>query len=101
MSGARFSLKDRMKFVADVVRDAGGRIVGRTRLQKSVYLLSLAGYETPFRFGYKHYGPFSETAADAADLAVAFELIVEQRGESLRGGDVFYLYSEGVDWGGC
>ena len=102
MSDARFSLKDRMKFVAEVVRDAGGRNVGRTRLQKSVFLLSLAGFEKRFRFGYKHYGPFSETLADAANLAVAFDLVSEQRGESSWGG-TYSVYSVkdsvGVDAG--
>ena len=102
MSDARFSLKDRLKFVAEVVRDAGGRIVGRTRLQKAVFLLSLAGFEKRFRFGYKHYGPFSETLADAANLAVAFDLVSEQRGESSWGG-TYSVYSVkdsvGVDAG--
>ncbi len=79
MSDARLSLKDRMRLGADIVRDAGGRIIGRTRLQKSVFLLSLAGFEKRFQFGYKHYGPFSESLAEAVDLAVAFDLISERR----------------------
>ena len=29
--------------VAAIIRDAGGKIVGRTRLQKTGYLLELAG----------------------------------------------------------
>jgi hypothetical protein len=29
--------------VADIIRDAGGKIVGRTRLQKIGYLLELLG----------------------------------------------------------
>ena len=53
----------------DIVRDAGGRIVGRTRFQKIAYLLSVAGFEDGLRFVYKHYGPFSE------DLAVAVRQI--------------------------
>ncbi|MGO9768819.1 MAG: hypothetical protein ACLPSW_04545 [Roseiarcus sp.] len=75
-----------MRLGADIVRDAGGRIIGRTRLQKSVFLLSLAGFEKRFQFGYKHYGPFSESLAEAVDLAVAFDLISERRGESSWGG---------------
>lgn len=50
---------------ADIVRDAGGKIVGRTRLQKIAYLLELSGLGDGFDFEYKHYGPFSE------DLAIA------------------------------
>ncbi|MGD1038826.1 MAG: hypothetical protein ABR878_17000 [Roseiarcus sp.] len=92
MSDARLSLKDRMTLVAEIVRDAGGTIVGRTRLQKSVFLLSLAGFEQPFRFGYKHYGPFSESLADAVDLAVAFDLISEELRPNSWGG-TYSIYS--------
>ena len=35
---------------AEIVRDGGGRIVGRTRLQKVAYLLELAGFGGGFRF---------------------------------------------------
>jgi hypothetical protein len=73
--------------VAQVIWDAGGEIVGRTKLQKTVYLLTLAGFETLFRFGYKHYGPFSEELADAAELAAAFDLIAEHRQPASWGGD--------------
>lgn len=52
--------------VVAIVRDAGGRIVGRTRLQKIAYLLTITGLETGLVFGYKHYGPFSEEVATAA-----------------------------------
>lgn len=51
---------------ASIVRDAGGEIVGRTRLQKIAYLLGVAGLEDSFSFRYKHYGPFSEELANAA-----------------------------------
>ncbi len=42
---------------AEIVRDVGGRIVGRTRLQKIAYLLELAGFGVGFRFEYRHFGP--------------------------------------------
>jgi hypothetical protein len=86
MSGMQNSLRDRLSPVAQVIRDAGGEIVGRTKLQKTVYLLTLAGFETRFRFGYKHYGPFSEELADAADLAAAFDLIAERQQPASWGG---------------
>jgi uncharacterized protein len=35
--------KSDLEKVADLVRDAGGRIVGRTRLQKLAYLLETFG----------------------------------------------------------
>lgn len=86
MSGMHKSLRDRLSPVAQVIEDAGGEIVGRTKLQKTVYLLTLAGFETRFRFGYKHYGPFSEQLADAADLAAAFNLISERQQSATWGG---------------
>jgi hypothetical protein len=40
-----------------IVRDAGGHIVGRTRLQKIAFMLEPAGLGGGFPFRYKHYGP--------------------------------------------
>jgi uncharacterized protein len=79
MTEDRRSLQAQMRMVARVVGDAGGEIVGRTRLQKTVFLLGLAGFQDQFRFAYKHYGPFSEALADAAELAVAFDVMSERQ----------------------
>ncbi len=65
------ALSDTTK-VAAIVADSGGRIVGRTRLQKIAYLLSQVGLEDHFDFIYKHYGPYSENLANAAGLANLF-----------------------------
>jgi uncharacterized protein YwgA len=86
MTGTRVSLGDRLNHIAQVIRDAGGEIVGRTKLQKTVYVLTLAGFENQFRFGYKHYGPFSEELAEAADLAAAFDVISEHQQPASWGG---------------
>jgi uncharacterized protein len=56
------------KKVAAIISDAGGRIVGRTRLQKIAYLLTVTGMERDLAFSYKHYGPYSEELAAAARL---------------------------------
>lgn len=56
--------------VAGIVGDSGGKVVGRTRLQKIAYLLDVAGYGEGFTFRYKHYGPFSEELASAARTSV-------------------------------
>jgi uncharacterized protein YwgA len=71
---------------ADIIRDAGGEIVGRTRLQKVAYLLELAGLGDGFQFEYRHYGPYSEDLTDAIRLANAFGLIVEEERQANRGG---------------
>lgn len=77
---------------AALVRDAGGRIVGRTRLQKIAYLLELCGLGDGFHFAYKHYGPYSEELADAVKFAEAFGLITEDERTADWGG-VYSIYS--------
>jgi uncharacterized protein YwgA len=72
--------------VADIVRDAGGCIVGRTRLQKIAYLLSVAGLEDGLPFAYKHYGPYSEDLAAAARDARLLGLLKETEQQASWGG---------------
>jgi uncharacterized protein YwgA len=60
---------------ADIVRDAGGRVVGRTKLQKVAFLLELAGLGAGFSFDYKHYGPYSDELTAAMREAAAFGLV--------------------------
>jgi len=62
---------------AAIVRDAGGRIVGRTKLQKIAFFLESAGLGSGFPFRYKHYGPYSEQLAAAVQHAAALRLIIE------------------------
>lgn len=61
--------KENVEKVAQTIAEAGGRVVGRTRLQKMFYLLEVAGYLDGFSYSYKHYGPFSEDLAQAASMA--------------------------------
>lgn len=78
--------------VAAIVRDAGGKIIGRTRLQKTAYLLGAAGFQEGFSFGYKHYGPYSEELAEAARLADLLDLLVETEHQASWGG-TYSIYS--------
>jgi uncharacterized protein len=75
--------------VAAIIRDAGCRIVGRTRLQKIGYLLELTGLGEGFSFEYRHYGPYSEELASAARDANALGLLSEEEHQATWGG----LYS--------
>lgn len=68
---------DYARRAAAIVRDAGGRIVGRTKLQKIGFFLEAAGVGSGFPFRYKHYGPYSEQLAAATQHAAALRLIVE------------------------
>lgn len=62
-------LKSDGEKVKSIVADAGGQIVGRTKLQKIAYLLEVAGEGDNFQFDYHHYGPYSEDLTRAASLA--------------------------------
>lgn len=71
---------------ASFVLDAGGELVGRTRLQKVVFLTHLAGLSDEFEFEYRHYGPFSEDLADAMKLATGLRLVREEERRTDWGG---------------
>ena len=71
---------------AEIVRDAGGQLVGRTRLQKIAYLAQLAGFARDFPFEYRHYGPYSEELAEATEIASGLHLIEEQERKTDWGG---------------
>ncbi|PZU21420.1 MAG: hypothetical protein DI589_13835 [Shinella sp.] len=64
------SLKQPHVAAARIVQDAGGELVGRTRLQKVAFLMQLAGFDKSFSFEYRHYGPYSEDLSQAMDIAV-------------------------------
>ena len=70
---------------ATIVRDAGGRLVGRTRLQKVAYLTQLAGFGRDFPFEYRHYGPYSEDLAEAMEIAVGLDIVTEEEAMSASG----------------
>jgi hypothetical protein len=71
---------------AAIVRDAGGKLIGRTRLQKVTYLMQLAGFGEAFPFEYRHYGPFSEDLADAMEIASGLRLVQEEEKRADWGG---------------
>lgn len=77
---------------AAIVRDAGGRIVGRTRLQKIAYLLSITGLEDGLPFAYKHYGPYSEDLATASRDADLLGLLSETEQQASWGGHLLDLF---------
>ena len=69
--------------VAGVIALNRGRLVGKTRLQKTIYLLQKCGMEEVFDFDYYNFGPFSAELADAADWAEAEgKIITTQRSGS-------------------
>jgi len=74
------------KEVAAVIQAAGGRFVGKTRLQKTVCLLELAGYDLGFDFFYYRHGPYSENLSVAISDAATLGLIAEKSDRAQWGG---------------
>lgn len=77
----------RPRDIQDLIASAGGRLVGRTRLQKAAYLLERMGMGYGFFFAYHHYGPYSEDLALAAEDAVALRMIDEETHRATWGGN--------------
>lgn len=77
---------------ARIVQDAGGSVVGRTRMQKITYLSQLAGFPAQFAFEYRHYGPFSEDLAAGLEIASALGPLREEERPSDWGG-TYSIYS--------
>lgn len=78
-------LENRQRAAA-IVSDAGGQVVGRTRLQKIACLRKLAGFDDGFIFEYRHYGPYCEELSDAIRMADAFGLVSEKICQANWGG---------------
>lgn len=58
------------KLVTEIVALNGEKkLVGKTRLQKTFYLLDKLGMNSGAEFNYHYYGPYSADVASAAEMA--------------------------------
>ena len=57
--------------VVDLVALSGGKLTGRTRLQKQAYLLKRCGAKFDLHFTYHHYGPYSFDLVEGLSDALA------------------------------
>lgn len=71
---------------AVIAAHEGRRVVGRTRLQKTMKLLQRLGLPTDYRYSIFFYGPYSEGVFGDARLLQQMGLIVEQEYASGDGG---------------
>jgi len=78
----------RIREAAKIVRDAGGRLVGRTRLQKLAYLLEVSGLGDGYSFEYRRFGPYSEELFNATRDACLLSLLDEAENPTPWGGTV-------------
>ena len=65
--------------VVGVVTLNGSELVGRTRLQKTVFLLNCCGAEFDLSFSYHYYGPYSFELKDGwVDAEAEARIVVEE-----------------------
>jgi len=57
------------KILEHVIHLNDGKLVGKTRLQKTVYLLQAAGIDLGFDFEYHYYGPYSEEISENMEFS--------------------------------
>lgn len=79
-------MADRVKRVESIIRDAGGQVIGGTKLQKIAYLLELADLGGGYNFRYHYFGPYSEELATETKMAWAFDVIEKEERPSTWGG---------------
>lgn len=77
--------------VAKIVGLNGGKLVGKTRLQKSSYFLEELGVGFGFPFEYYFYGPYSEELSEFLDYASALNLI-DVKWDRTSAGDKYAIF---------
>ena len=64
--------------VAELVELSGGVVIGKTRLQKTVYFLESRRVGYGFKFTYHYYGPYCEDLALATEDAAALGIVLAE-----------------------
>ncbi len=62
-------MSDSIDLVVGLVALNGGKLVGKTRLQKVAYLLDACGLKSGVDYEYHHFGPYSAEISSSADVA--------------------------------
>ena len=83
---------EREDVVTAVVAAAGNQIIGRVRLQKTVYLLDRLGLNSGFGYEYHHYGPYSRDLDNATADAKAFGMIEEDYERRQSDGAMYSIF---------
>lgn len=69
-------------------------VVGRTRLQKTVWLLQRLGLPTDYVYSLHFYGPYSEEVKADSGFGEQFGIISEERRVAQDGAEYFILRSD-------
>lgn len=79
--------------VVEIIALSGNRLVGRTRLQKTVYLLDLCGMESGAAYYYFNFGPFSDDVANAISDAQFSGEVMESTEHRMIDGAPFSVFT--------
>lgn len=79
--------------IASLLHAADGKIVGRIRIQKIVYLLEQLGLNSGFNFSYHHYGPYSEDLSQELLFDRIFDKSINETFEKTSFGSEYSVYT--------
>lgn len=85
-------MADLARLVVDIVALAGGHLVGRTRMQKTIYLLDVLGLGSGASYYYYNFGPFSDEIADGISDSKFRGALVEQTEHRMSDGSPFSIF---------
>ncbi|GEM90827.1 hypothetical protein [Oceanithermus desulfurans] len=80
------------KKVVSIIEKAGGRVVGKTRLQKMVYIMEAAGIDMGYDYVYFHYGPYSEDLSNHIEIATAMGIVKHTESLTADGKRKYSIY---------
>ena len=72
------SANSALDLVTSIVELNGARLVGKTRFQKTMYILQKLGLPASFDFDYHYYGPYAPELADVIGAAVQIGRLSEK-----------------------
>ncbi|MCQ3951089.1 MAG: hypothetical protein DPW14_14880 [Planctomycetes bacterium] len=82
---------------AVIVAHPEKKIVGRTRLQKTIWLLQRLGLPTGYSYKTYFYGPYSEDLHAELGLLQRFEIVTEDPKEARDGSPYFIIQAKDTD----
>lgn len=83
-------------YIARIVALNGGKLTGKTRLQKTAYFLEEFGLGDEADFEYYYYGPYSEDISAATDDAKALGYISSEWNYT-KAGTEFAIFRSKID----
>ncbi len=84
-------MRGRPEDIRALVALNGGTLIGRTRLQKTMFILEACGLGYGFDFLYHYYGPFSEALSIAENSAEVLK-VVDVKEKETDFGTRYYVY---------